>query len=156
MWCRGRNPVKHGTGHLKRNSDDALYWKTITFLKNKTINAILLPLTSQTVQWKRVSTWCLHSLQVYTKRSWLWLCSSTNIHIELHMDLLRELNSRCLSRASVRKASRPSMRSHAIRGSGSTIGGKAFAMGPAISRMTKNTLKKKTKQCILLFVIVTS
>lgn len=56
------------------------------------------------------------------------------------MDLLRELNSRCLSRANVRNASRPSIRSHAIRGSGSAIGGKAFAMGPAISRMTKNTL----------------
>ncbi|KAF3853231.1 hypothetical protein F7725_013919 [Dissostichus mawsoni] len=78
-------------------------------------------LTSQTVQWKRVSTWCLHSLQVYTKRSWLWLCSSTSMHMELHMDLRSELNSRCLSRANVRKASRPSIRSQAIRGSGSLM-----------------------------------
>lgn len=61
------------------------------------------------------------------------------MHMELHLDLLSELNSKCLSRAIVKKASRPSMRSHAIRPSGSTIGGKAFAMGPAISRITKNT-----------------
>lgn len=135
--------MKYGKGHLKRSSALILYLKLVAFCKSKKINAIPVPLTSHTVQWKRVSTWCLHSLQVYTKRSWLWLCSSTSIHIELHMDLLRELNSRCLSRASVRKASRPSMRSHAIRGSGSTIGGKAFAMGPAMSRITKNTLKRK-------------
>lgn len=61
------------------------------------------------------------------------------MHMELHKDLRSELNSRCLSRANVKKASRPSMRSHAIRGSGSVMGGNAFAMGAAISRITKNT-----------------
>lgn len=63
--------------------------------------------------------------------------------MELHLERLNEENSRCLSRASVRKASRPSIRSHAINGSGSMIGGRALELGPAISRMTKNTLKKE-------------
>ncbi len=96
-------------------------------------------LTSQTVQCQRVSTWCLHSLQVYTNRSWPWLCSSTSMHILLHLQRRRELNSQCLSLASVRKASRPSIRSQVSIGSGSMIGGRVLINGPACRWITKKT-----------------
>ena len=54
--------------------------------------------------------------------------------------LRSEENSQCLSRAMVRKASRPSMRSQGIRGSGSTV----LLMGELHTeggwrRTTKNT-----------------
>ncbi|KAF3846736.1 hypothetical protein F7725_003814 [Dissostichus mawsoni] len=58
------------------------------------------------------------------------------MHMELHLDRRRELNSRCLSRAKVRKASRPSIRSQAIRPSGSEMGGSELA---AVRRITKKT-----------------
>lgn len=66
--------------------------------------------------------------------------------MELHLDLLRELNSKCLSLARVRKASRPSIRSQAIRGSGSVMGGSELAVGPAMRRMTKKTCQFKARK----------
>lgn len=66
--------------------------------------------------------------------------------MELHLDLLRELNSKCLSLARVRKASRPSIRSQAIRGSGSVMGGSELAVGPAMRRMTKKTCQLKARK----------
>lgn len=110
-------------------------------------------LTSQTVQCQRVSTWCLHSLQVYTKRSWPWLCSSTNMHIVLHLHLLSELNSQCLSLAKVRNASRPSIRSQVSIGSGSMMGGKVLMTGPAWRWITKNTWEQEGKEVCYLKVL---
>lgn len=46
-----------------------------------------------------------------------------------------------MSLARVRKASRPSIRSHGMSGSGSTMGGRELAAGPAMRRMTKKTCK---------------
>lgn len=102
-----------------------------------------LDLTSQTVQCQRVSTWCLHSLQVQTKRSWPWLCNSTSMHMVLHLQRRKELNSQCLSRANVKKASLPSIRSQFRRGSGSTMGSNELTMGPECRWITKNTWENK-------------
>lgn len=63
------------------------------------------------------------------------------MHIVDHIALRREENSRCLSLARVRKASRPSIKSHGMSGSGSEMGGKELAAGPAMRRITKNTWK---------------
>lgn len=61
------------------------------------------------------------------------------MHIVDHIALRSEENSRCLSLARVRKASRPSIKSHGMSGSGSMMGGRELAEGPAIRRITKNT-----------------
>lgn len=63
------------------------------------------------------------------------------MHIVDHWALRSEENSRCLSLARVRKASRPSIRSQGMRGSGSTMGGRELAAGPAMRRITKKTCK---------------
>ena len=119
---------------------------------SKHVCKVPLSPTSQTVQCQRVSTWCLHSLQVYTKRSCPWLCSSTNIHMVLHLHLLRELNSQCLSLAKVRKASRPSIRSQVNKGSGSMMGGSVLMTGPAWRWITKNTWERRGEEKRRLFV----
>lgn len=91
------------------------------------------------VQWYRVSTWFLQWLQVYTNLSWLWLCNSYNIHNVLYCARRNDENSKCLSRASVKNESRPSINSHAISGSGSWIGAKLAADWAECNRITKNT-----------------
>ena len=67
------------------------------------------------------------------------------MHMVLHLHLLRELNSQCLSLARVRKASRPSIRSQESIGSGSTMGGRVLAMGTEWRWITKNTFSGQRK-----------
>ncbi|VCX02560.1 unnamed protein product [Gulo gulo] len=64
------------------------------------------------------------------------------MHMVDHWALRSEENSRCLSLARVRKASRPSIRSQGMRGSGSTMGGRELAAGPAMRRITKKTYER--------------
>ena len=105
---------------------------------NQTRRDNIMLLTSQTEQCHRVSTCPLHILQVYTKASLLELCISCSIAIVLNLVRRRVENSQCFSLAMVRKASRPSMRSHDIWGSGSlTTSWRARAC--VCSFITKNT-----------------
>ncbi|TNN55640.1 hypothetical protein EYF80_034156 [Liparis tanakae] len=70
------------------------------------------------------------------------------MHMELHLDLRRELNSRCLSLARVRKASRPSIRSQAMRGSASVMGGSELALLDALLEDVGPEVALKVRQLL--------
>ena len=101
-------------------------------------------LTSHIVQCHLVSTWRLQTLHVYTSRP--WLCNSTSMAILENLTRRILENSQCFSLDKFRNTSRPSINSHAMMGSGSSIF--VGCSSSFCSRMTKKTCGGGTKKIL--------